>query len=105
MWFRKKETQLDRIKNKLSQAMRKDADFSVFGASSHQYRVKEKLTAKELADWQAHNQVTLPEPYAQFLTNVGNGGAGPYYGFIHLERQLPTPSARCSLQNPFCIPG
>ncbi|AHM68695.1 hypothetical protein PPSQR21_051120 [Paenibacillus polymyxa SQR-21] len=105
MWFRKKETQLDRIKNKLSQAMRKDADFSVFGASSHQYRVKEKLTAKELEDWQTLNQVTLPEPYALFLMKIGNGGAGPTMEFIHLERKLPTPSARCSLQNPFCIPG
>ncbi|MDN4115946.1 SMI1/KNR4 family protein [Paenibacillus polymyxa] len=86
MWFRKKETQLDRIQNKLNQAMSKDKDFLVFGASSHQYKVNEKLTAKALADWQAHNQVTLPEPYALFLTNVGNGGAGPYYGIYPIEK-------------------
>ena len=61
--FWKKETQIDRIKNKLEEAMRKDADFSVFGASSHKYRVNEELTTKELTDWQAKHQVTLPEPY------------------------------------------
>ncbi|KPV59321.1 hypothetical protein QJ48_11785 [Paenibacillus sp. A3] len=86
MLFRKKETQLDRITTKLEKAMRKDTDFLVFGASSHKYKVYEKLTAKELADWQAKNQVTLPEPYSQFLTKVGNGGAGPYYGIYSIEK-------------------
>ncbi|AJS59766.1 SMI1/KNR4 family protein [Paenibacillus sp. IHBB 10380] len=86
MLFWKKETQLDRIKNKLEKAMRKDTAFMVFGASSHKYRVYEKLTAKELADWQAKNQVTLPEPYTQFLTKVGNGGAGPYCGIYSIEK-------------------
>ncbi|CAH1056887.1 SMI1/KNR4 family protein [Paenibacillus pseudetheri] len=86
MLFWKKETQLDRIKNKLEKALRKDTAFLVFGASSHKYRVDEKLTAKELADWQAKNQVTLPEPYTQFLTKVGNGGAGPYYGIYSIEK-------------------
>ncbi|MCG7408328.1 SMI1/KNR4 family protein [Paenibacillus sp. ACRRX] len=84
MVFWKKETQLDRINNKLEKAMHKDMDCLVFGASSHKYRVNEKLTAKELADWQAKNQVALPEPYTQFLTNVGNGGAGPYYGIYSI---------------------
>lgn len=86
MLFWKKETQLDRIKNKLEKAMRKDTAFLVFGASSHKYKVYEVLTAKELADWQEKNQVTLPEPYAQFLTKVGNGGAGPYYGIYSIEK-------------------
>lgn len=86
MLFWKKETQIDRIKNKLEKAMRKDTAFLVFGASSHKYKVYEVLTAKELADWQAKNQVTLPEPYAQFLTKVGNGGAGPYYGIYSIEK-------------------
>lgn len=105
MWFGKKETQLDRIKNKLSQAMRKDADFSVFGASSHQYRVKEKLTAKELADWQAHNQVTLPEPYAQFLTKIGNGGAGPYYGIYSIEKAASYTERQALLAKSVLHPG
>lgn len=84
--FWKKETQLDRIKNKLEGALRKDAALLVFGASSHKYKVNQKLTAKELADWQEKHNVTLPEPYAQFLTKVGNGGAGPYYGMYSIEQ-------------------
>ncbi|MBP1994367.1 SMI1/KNR4 family protein [Paenibacillus eucommiae] len=86
MLFWKKETQLERIKDKLKKAKRKDKAFLVFGASSHKYSVNEKLAAEELADWQAKNQITLPEPYAQFLTEIGNGGAGPYYGIYSLEK-------------------
>ncbi|TKH39725.1 SMI1/KNR4 family protein [Paenibacillus polymyxa] len=105
MWFGKKETQLDRIKEKLNQAMHKDKDFSVFGASSHQYRVKEKLTAKELADWQAHNQVILPEPYALFLTNIGNGGAGPYYGIYPIEKATSYTEHQALLAKSVLHPG
>ncbi|GBF75082.1 hypothetical protein PA598K_03464 [Paenibacillus sp. 598K] len=86
MWFRKKETQLNRIATKLEKAMRKDTELAVFGASTHNYQVNEKLTAKELADWQATYQIKLPEPYAQFLTEVGDGGAGPFYGLYSLEK-------------------
>lgn len=86
MLFRKKETQLDRIKYKLEKAMQKDTAFLVFGASSHQYKVDRKLTQKELTQWQVENQVTLPESYAQFLTEVGNGGAGPYYGLYSIGK-------------------
>ncbi|GGD60528.1 SMI1/KNR4 family protein [Paenibacillus nasutitermitis] len=86
MLFWKKESQLDRIKNKLEKALCEDTAFLVFGASSHKYMVYEKLTTKELAGWQAKNQVTLPEPYTQFLTNIGNGGAGPYYGMYSIEK-------------------
>ncbi|RAV23345.1 SMI1/KNR4 family protein [Paenibacillus contaminans] len=86
MMFWKKESQLDRINNKLEKAMRKDSAFLVFGSSSHKYTVYDKLTTKELADWQVKYQVTLPEPYAQFLTKVGNGGAGPFYGIYPLEK-------------------
>lgn len=105
MWFGKKETQLDRIKNKLNLAMRKDTAFSEFGSSSHQYRVREKLTAKELADWQARNQVTLPEPFAQFLTEVGNGGAGPYYGIYSIEKAASYTERQALLAKSVLYPG
>lgn len=105
MWFGKKETQLDRIKNKLNQAMRKDTAFSEFGSSSHQYRVNGKLTAKELADWQAHNQVTLPEPFAQFLTKIGNGGAGPYYGIYSIEKAASYTERQALLAESVLHPG
>ncbi|MEK8129006.1 SMI1/KNR4 family protein [Paenibacillus filicis] len=105
MLFGKKATQLDRIKNKLEKAKRKDTALQVFGASSHQYRVNEKLTAKELADWQAKHQVTLPEPYALFLTKVGNGGAGPYYGIYSIEKAASYTDSQTLSANTVLHPG
>ncbi|WP_246310957.1 SMI1/KNR4 family protein [Paenibacillus xylanilyticus] len=99
------ETQLDRIKSKLNQAMHKDADFSLFGASSHQYRVREKLKAKELADWESLNQVTLPDSFAQFLMEVGNGGAGPYYGVYSLEKATTYTEREVLLAKSILHPG
>jgi len=103
--FGNNEAQLDRIKMKLNQAMHKDADFSLFGASSHQYRVQEKLKAIELANWQDRNQVTLPESFTQFLTGVGNGGAGPYYGIYSLEKATSYTEHEALLAKPVLHPG
>ncbi|WP_438286853.1 SMI1/KNR4 family protein [Paenibacillus hubeiensis] len=99
------ETQLERIKDKLNQAMCKDTSFSVFGASSHRYRVKDRLTAKELAEWQARNQVNLPEPFASFLTEVGNGGAGPYYGIYSIEKATSYTESQALLTKSVLYPG
>jgi len=101
MLFWKKESQLDRIKTKLEKAKGKDTAVSVFGASSHKYKVNDKLTAKELADWQAYNKITLPVPYTQFLKKVGNGGAGPYYGVYSLEKA--TSYTECNALSAKCI--
>lgn len=81
----KKETQADRIKAKLEKAKRKDTGLAVFGASSHNYKMNGKLTRKQLEDWQMAHRITLPGAYAQFLTEVGNGGAGPFYGLYPIE--------------------
>ncbi|MEK4003642.1 hypothetical protein [Paenibacillus sp. FSL H3-0333] len=43
MELEKQADQLERIRTKLEQALRKDAEFAEFGASSHRYKLKEKL--------------------------------------------------------------
>lgn len=40
MELEQQTAQLERIKVKLGQARRKDAEFAEFGASSHQYKLK-----------------------------------------------------------------
>ncbi|WP_342476427.1 SMI1/KNR4 family protein [Paenibacillus sp. FSL H7-0350] len=102
MNIEKQTAQLERIKTKLGQALRKDAEFAEFGSSSHQYRQEDKLTAGKLADWEAQYGIKLPEPFARFLTEIGNGGAGPYYGIYPLEQatsytELPALQGRAAL--------
>lgn len=83
------ETQLKRaetIKRKLIQANEKDLDREIFGASSHQYKMNSPLSTSELEQWQTEHGITLPACYVQFLTEIGNGGAGPYYGIYTLAQ-------------------
>lgn len=74
--------QLDRIRRKLKEAASVDAECNVFGAKKHRYELNAPLDREALNEFQSQHGITLPEPYATFLTEIGNGGAGPYYG-IH----------------------
>lgn len=50
------------------------------GAGTHDYRLRAPLTVAELAALEARIGGTLPEDYRRFLTELGDGGAGPEYG-------------------------
>ncbi len=43
------------------------------------------LPKEELAFFEKYLKVKLPDEYKQFLTEVGNGGAGPFYGILPLD--------------------
>ncbi len=75
------------IKEKLEKLIKLDKDFSIFGSSSHEIYNKSKAyrgrdTEKLLRE---KNQITLPDEYREYLKNIGNGGAGPFYGLLELE--------------------
>lgn len=79
------EEQISRIKNKLDRLKESDQDHEVFGSDVHKYNLNPTKTEEELKKFEADNLITLPEEYRAFLLNVGNGGAGPYYGLEPLE--------------------
>ncbi len=56
----------------------------VFGAESHRFRVNPPLTDEEVRGFERNHQFVLPPDYRAFITLVGNGGAGPYYGVFKL---------------------
>lgn len=78
--------QINSIKKKLRQAGQVDNARSVFGSSSHKYKMQDTATEQDVAKWEAIYGVRLPGDYAQFLTEIGNGGAGPYYGIYPLDK-------------------
>jgi hypothetical protein len=54
----------------------------VFGADTHQYRLHPPLSVFTIRAFESKCGTVLPADYRYFITEVGNGGAGPYYGLF-----------------------
>ncbi|MFD3449686.1 SMI1/KNR4 family protein [Microbacteriaceae bacterium 4G12] len=68
------------ILNLLNDAKKSDPYFEQFGSRKHQYKLNPVISEKEIMEAEKKYNFKLPEDYFWFITNVGNGGAGPYYG-------------------------
>lgn len=79
---------LEAIRSKLSDLRRLDADRKLFGADQHHYTSNPVVSEATLAAFESQFGVVLPVEYRRFLREVGNGGAGPYYGVEPLENGL-----------------
>ena len=61
---------------------RSDRQRRVFGSASHDYQLNPPLAVAVLEAFEQDHQIRLPEDYRYFMTQVGNGGAGPAYGLF-----------------------
>lgn len=57
---------------------------NIFGADSHGYKLNPPLSAAVITKFEKKYECLLPPDYKRFLIEVGNGGAGPYYGLFKL---------------------
>lgn len=73
------------LKDLVKQAGKKDGAHRIFGSQKHGYKLNPTVTREEVRLFEERWHLTLPEEYVFFLTKVGNGGAGPYYGLYCLE--------------------
>ena len=73
--FRRKE--VERI---LEQARRMDPQLKMFGVADHQYRLGSPVDLAFVRTIEEAYHFRFPEDYVQFITEVGDGGAGPGYG-------------------------
>jgi hypothetical protein len=80
--------QLERIKEKLERLKELDGKRAVFGSESHDYHSNHCLQISTIKDFEVKHDVDFPEDYVLFLTKIGNGGAGPFYGIEPLENIL-----------------
>ncbi len=78
---------MDVIIAKLSRLKQLDPRFEVFGAAAHEYTLNPPLSEIEIASVESKYRCRLPEEYRAFLLNIGNGGAGPFYGLFPLGMQ------------------
>ncbi len=60
-----------------------------FGAQTHRYRFATPVPASTLTAFERRNGRELPPSYRTFLTELGNGGAGPCYGVLPLDLDRP----------------
>src|SRR5690348_15289150 len=73
---------VDTLKQRVADLGKLDVHRKVFGAGSHQYGFAKPYPEAELASFEKRIGITLPEDYRAFITQIGNGGAGPSYGVI-----------------------
>lgn len=52
---------------------------SVFGAEAHGFQMDPVLDEEDVVAFEEEYHVRLPEDFREFLTTIGNGGAGPFY--------------------------
>lgn len=69
----------------LEKAKKVDSEYKVFGSDKHKYRLNPPVSLDEVLTLEVDFNIKLPDNYVYFLTEIGNGGAGPYYGLYSLE--------------------
>jgi hypothetical protein len=64
-----------------------DAERKIFGAKYHDYQLNPCLDEETINSLEKRYGIKLPDEYRKFLLEIGNGGAGPYYGLFKLGEQ------------------
>lgn len=73
------------IQARLAVMSAEDPQLRRFGATRHRYRLGPILSEADVAAFEAHHRITLPDAYRSFLLTVGDGGAGPDHGLYPLS--------------------
>lgn len=82
------EEQLKRIKEKLEYLQQQGWEKyrNIFAVWSHRLITNPPIPFEELLNFEKKYNLRLPEEYRRFLLEINNGGAGPYYGLLPLEK-------------------
>jgi SMI1 / KNR4 family (SUKH-1) len=78
--------ELDRIRVAHALAAMRSSESHVFGAEAHDFDVNPPLSEAVVAEFERAHGIHLPSDYRGFLTSIGNGGAGPFYGVFPLGK-------------------
>jgi hypothetical protein len=71
----------------LNELDRLDGARKIFGSAVHQYRLQPPLSLSVIETFEEHNKLALPGDYKYFMTEIGNGGAGPHNGLFPFGKQ------------------
>ena len=76
---------INHIKQKLAGLKSLDKGFSIFGSGRHRYELYPTLSEEEICQLETDNDIVISGAYREILKSLGNGGAGPGYGFEKLS--------------------
>jgi hypothetical protein len=74
------------VRDRIDALRRHPSHDQVFGSKGHGFQLEPRLTPADVADVESTLGIALPADYRSFLTDVGAGGAGPFYGLFPLRR-------------------
>jgi len=80
-------SRLQSMRRKLDALRDLDPHGDVFGAERHRHRLNPPLTAELVRAFEDEFGAPLPPDYAAFVTQLGDGGAGPGYG-VHTLAEI-----------------
>jgi len=75
-------SQLQRIQEKITKLKALDVGFQLFGASHHKYEINGIIEESEIFSFENKYQIKLPKGYRDFISTIGDGPCGPYYGLV-----------------------
>ncbi len=78
----------------LKKAQHIDSKYERFGAATHQYKLNQPIKKSFVHEVEERYGFLLPDDYVRFITEVGDGGAGPDYGikpFSHFYLKAQSP--------------
>lgn len=76
---------ISEIKVLAQEGLRQDPTYKIFGANHHNWKFGEPADMQKIHDFEKDMKITLPEALVRYLTELGDGGAGPDYGIYSLE--------------------
>jgi hypothetical protein len=63
---------------------------NIFGADGHHFKLASPLSESAATAFEHHHNILLPRDYRDFITQISNGGPGPYYGIFPLGQMDDT---------------
>jgi hypothetical protein len=81
----------------LGELDRRDWRRRAFGAAFHQYKLNPPLPLSVVEAFEQRDGVSLPEDYRYFVTETGNGGAGPSYGVLPFGKDVMTVTGKAAV--------
>ncbi|TWU26140.1 SMI1/KNR4 family protein [Novipirellula artificiosorum] len=75
-------TTIEAIREDLELCRRAKRKPKIFGAETHRFTLNPIVRNSEVSKFEVKHGIELPEGYRRFITELGNGGAGPYYGLF-----------------------